>query len=47
MPTLAVVTVSNTDRALELARRMLKASPHHLAVEVHQGDQILVRLARN
>ena len=46
-PTLAVVTVNNTDRALELARRTLSASPHHLCVEIHEGDAMLVRLDRN
>src|SRR5580698_2016633 len=46
-PTLAVVTVRSADRALELARQRLKDSPHHFAVEVHEGDELVARIERD
>jgi hypothetical protein len=46
-PTLAFVTVRNIDRVLELARSTLNASRHHLAVEVHQGDEMIARFSRD
>jgi hypothetical protein len=45
-PRLAVVTVKSAERALELARNRLEASPHHVAVEVHEGDEMIARLDR-
>jgi hypothetical protein len=46
-PELAVVTVSSADRALELARKRLEASPHHLAVEIHEGGEMVARIERD
>jgi hypothetical protein len=46
-PALAVVTVSSAERALELARKRLEASPHHVAVEVHEGDALVARIERD
>jgi hypothetical protein len=47
VPTLAIVTVSDAQRAMELARKQLADSPHHLAVEVHEGDELVARLDRD
>jgi hypothetical protein len=47
VPTLAIVTVSDAERALELARKRLEASPHHVAVEVHEGHELIARINRD
>lgn len=47
VPTLAIVTVTDTQHALELARTRLQDSPHHIAVEVLDGDELVARLGRD
>jgi hypothetical protein len=47
VPTLAIVTVRDERRALELARQRLEESPHHLAVEVCEDDASLARIVRD
>jgi hypothetical protein len=47
VPTLAIVTAKDTNRGLELARKLLEESPHHVAVEVHESDTMIARLDRD
>lgn len=46
VPTLQFAVVPDEARALELATRQLFSSPHHLAIEVHEGGQRLYRQER-
>jgi hypothetical protein len=47
VPIEARVTVRDELRAIELAKQRLKESPDRLAIEVHDGDQVLIRVARD
>ncbi|HZZ90441.1 MAG TPA: hypothetical protein VFE13_19085 [Caulobacteraceae bacterium] len=47
VPTLAFVTARDKRAALRLAMRRLEESPHHLCVEVCEGDDFLGHVARN
>jgi hypothetical protein len=47
LPTLAFVTVSDEQRAREIARERLMESPDHLAIEVREDDGLLFSLDRN
>jgi len=47
VPTLAIVMVNDASRAIELARKRLNDSPHHLAIEIHEGDEQVARLDRD
>ncbi len=47
VPTLDIVTVRDAQCALELAVKRLNDSPHHVAVEVREGDELLARLGRD
>jgi hypothetical protein len=40
-PTLEFVEVRDADRARQLAAERLRASPHHLSVEVRRADERL------
>ena len=41
VPTLSFVVARDEERARELALKALAESPHHLSVEVHEGDALL------
>ncbi len=44
VPTLEFVTAKDDMRARELAEKRLRASTHHLAVEVFEDDAMLFRV---
>jgi len=44
VPTLEFAQVSDADRARELAAERLRASPHHLSVEVRRANERLFLL---
>lgn len=46
VPTLDIVTAHDAARALALAKERLEASPHHLGVEICEGERVLARLVR-
>jgi hypothetical protein len=46
-PTLAFVSVRDAERALELARKRLGATPHYTAIEVREGGVLLARVERD
>jgi hypothetical protein len=46
-PALDIVMVRDAERALELARKRLKESPHLVAVEVREGGGLVARIERD
>ena len=46
VPTFALLTVDDEQRAIELAKRTLIRSAYHLAVEVHDGKGPVFREER-
>jgi hypothetical protein len=46
-PTLRFLTVASVPRAREHAERILGESPHHLSMEVWEGEVLLFRLQRH
>ena len=44
VPSLAIVTVTDAERAFEMANKRLNESANHIAVEVHEGDEMLWRI---
>jgi ribosome-binding protein aMBF1 (putative translation factor) len=47
VPTVAFVTAQDVERAAELARERLGESPHHLAVELRENDELIARIDRD
>jgi hypothetical protein len=47
VPTLAFVSVRDPERALELAKQRLGASPHYTAIEVREEGMLLARIERD
>jgi hypothetical protein len=46
VPTLQIMLLRDIERAKELAADRLKASPHHLSIEVSEGSHPLFRVSR-
>ena len=47
VPTVAFVTARDVERAGELARERLDESPHHLAIELFENDELVGRIDRD
>jgi len=47
VPSLLLVDAGVDERIADLAREKLDESPHHLAVEVVDGDTVLFRIQRD
>jgi hypothetical protein len=47
VPTLQFAVVPDAERALELAKRQLMASRHHLSIEVHENGRAVFREDRS
>ena len=46
VPRLAFLTAEDERHAQELAKQQLEESPHHVGVEICEGDRVLSRLVR-
>jgi len=46
VPSLLLVEAAAEERVADIARQKLEESPHHLAVEVVEGDTVLFRFQR-
>ena len=47
VPTVAFITARDVEWAAELARKQLGESPHHLAVELRENDELIGRIDHN
>jgi ribosome-binding protein aMBF1 (putative translation factor) len=47
VPTVAFITAVDVGRAVEIARQQLDASPHHLAIELRENDELVGRIDRD
>jgi hypothetical protein len=47
VPAEAQVTVRDAERAIEMARQRLRASPDYLAIDVQDGERLAIRIARD
>ena len=46
VPTLQIMLLRDIERAKELAADRLRASPHHVSIEVSEGSHPLFRVSR-